>query len=107
MLYLTNTPTQLSRLFYIYKASVRALFILAILEETLRSIVRSPISTTRPPTRSGLTCHLNVRIGFPPRIEAVTYVGDDLELLALAVLRLGNGLLQTGDGLGVKLLEGS
>ena len=42
-------------LFYIYRASVRALFILAILEETLRSMVRSPISTTRPPTMSGLT----------------------------------------------------
>lgn len=38
-----------------YKESVRSLFILAMRLETLRSIVRSPISTTRPPTMSGLT----------------------------------------------------
>ena len=35
----------------------------------------------------------------------MTYVGDNLELLALAVLGLGNGLLEAGDGLGVELLE--
>lgn len=40
----------------IYRVSVSSLFILAILEETERSIVRSPISTTNPPTISGLTC---------------------------------------------------
>jgi hypothetical protein len=40
----------------VYKVSVRSLFILAILAETLRSIVLSPISTTNPPTISGLTC---------------------------------------------------
>jgi hypothetical protein len=34
-----------------------------------------------------------------------THGSDDLELLALAVLRLGNGLLETGDGLGVELLD--
>lgn len=33
-----------------------------------------------------------------------TYLGDNLELLALAVLGLGNGLLQAGDGLAVELL---
>lgn len=44
-----------SEVYLIYRASVRALFSLAILEETLRSMVRSPISTTSPPTRSGLT----------------------------------------------------
>ena len=38
-----------------YKVSVRSLFILAMRAETLRSIVRSPISTTRPPRMSGLT----------------------------------------------------
>jgi len=39
----------------IYKASWRSLFMRAILDDTLRSIVRSPISTTRPPRISGLT----------------------------------------------------
>lgn len=39
----------------IYKASVRSLFIFASLAETLRSIVRSPISTTSPPRISELT----------------------------------------------------
>lgn len=39
----------------IYRVSVRSLFILAILEETERSMVRSPISTTRPPMMSELT----------------------------------------------------
>jgi hypothetical protein len=34
------------------------------------------------------------------------YLGDNLELLALAVLRLGNGLLEAVDGLGVELLSG-
>jgi len=38
-----------------YKVSVRSLFIFAIRAETLRSIVRSPISTTSPPRISGLT----------------------------------------------------
>jgi hypothetical protein len=33
-----------------------------------------------------------------------THGGDNLELLALAVLGLGNGLLETGDGLGIELL---
>lgn len=32
------------------------------------------------------------------------YLGDNLELLALAVLRLGNGLLKAVDGLAVELL---
>lgn len=39
----------------IYRVSVRSLFILAILEETERSMVRSPISTMRPPRMSELT----------------------------------------------------
>lgn len=34
-----------------------------------------------------------------------THLGNNLELLALAVLGLGNGLLDTGDGLGVKVLQ--
>lgn len=33
-----------------------------------------------------------------------TYRGDNLELLALAVLRLGDGLLETGDRLAVEFL---
>lgn len=41
--------------FFIYRVSLSSLFILAILPETLRSMVRSPISTTSPPTMSGLT----------------------------------------------------
>ena len=32
------------------------------------------------------------------------YLGDNLELLALAELRLGNSLLETVDSLGVELL---
>ena len=40
---------------YFYRTSVRSLFILAIFDETLRSMVRSPISTTTPPTMSGFT----------------------------------------------------
>lgn len=32
------------------------------------------------------------------------YLGDNLELLALAVLGLGNGLLEAVDGLGVEFL---
>ena len=40
---------------YFHNVSVRSLFIFAIFEETLRSMVRSPTSTTRPPLISGLT----------------------------------------------------
>jgi hypothetical protein len=36
--------------------------------------------------------------------SVVTHFGNNLELLALAVLRLGDGLLETVDGLGVELL---
>ena len=39
----------------IHKASVRSLLSLAILLEIERSMVRSPISTTRPPMREGST----------------------------------------------------
>jgi hypothetical protein len=39
----------------LYRVSVSSLFILAIFEETDKSIVRSPISTTSPPTMSALT----------------------------------------------------
>jgi hypothetical protein len=35
----------------------------------------------------------------------LTHLGNNLELLALAVLGLGNGLLETGEGLGVELLR--
>lgn len=40
---------------YFYRVSVRSLFILASLEDTDKSMVRSPISTTRPPRISGFT----------------------------------------------------
>lgn len=60
-----------------YKVSVSSLFIFAILAETLRSIVRSPISTTRPPRISELTwtrlscvCH---RIGIEQYTLFVTF----------------------------------
>lgn len=42
---------------FVYRVSLSSLFILAIFAETLRSIVRSPISTTKPPLMSGLTCN--------------------------------------------------
>ena len=38
-----------------HKVSVKSLFIFEIFEETLRSIVRSPISTTKPPLISEFT----------------------------------------------------
>lgn len=34
-----------------------------------------------------------------------THLGNNLELLALAELRLGNSLLKTGNGLGIELLR--
>ncbi|KXS94400.1 hypothetical protein AC578_7792 [Pseudocercospora eumusae] len=48
--------TRLSQ--HIYRDSWRSLFILAIFDETERSMVRSPISTTRPPRMSGWTYNL-------------------------------------------------
>jgi len=42
--------------FVVYKASVSNLFNLAILLETERSMVLSPISTTRPPMISVSIC---------------------------------------------------
>ena len=39
----------------LHNVSVSSLFIFDIFEETLRSIVRSPISTIKPPMMSGLT----------------------------------------------------
>ena len=55
---------------HIYKVSESSLFMRAILADTLRSIVLSPISTIRPPRISGLTCsrrsanQRRVRMGF-------------------------------------------
>lgn len=72
--------------------------------------MRSPISTMRPPTMSGLTCEECVNISavsLSQRTSCLdTHLGDDLELLALAVLGLGDGLLEARDGLVVKLLQG-
>jgi len=59
-----HTKDLLVNLKCFYKVSVRSLFILAIREETLRSIVRSPISTMSPPWMSGLT--LLVTLSFLP-----------------------------------------
>ena len=38
------------------------------------------------------------------RTKSDTHLGDNLELLALAELRLGDSLLKTRDGLGVEFL---
>jgi hypothetical protein len=57
-------PLSLLRFANIYKVSLSSLFILAILPETDRSMVRSPISTTRPPLISGLT--LETTLSFSP-----------------------------------------
>jgi hypothetical protein len=61
--HLTSKST-LSAERYIYKVSLSSLFILAILAETDRSMVRSPISTTSPPRISGLT--LDTTLSFWP-----------------------------------------
>ena len=50
-----NTTARLLQIVDAYSVSVKSLFIFEIFEETLRSIVRSPISTTRPPLISGFT----------------------------------------------------
>jgi hypothetical protein len=49
---------------YIYKVSLSSLFILDILAATDRSMVRSAISTMRPPLISGLT--LGTTLSFWP-----------------------------------------
>lgn len=84
---------------------------MAILEETLRSIVLSPISTTRPPTISGLTWKyqglaihaLNCgRESVRPEGRE-TYLVGNLELLASTdVLGLADGGLETVNGLVVE-----
>lgn len=60
----------------IYTASVRALLRRLILDETLRSMVRSPISTMRPPRTSGLTfiqCQYTTGLGRGCRGEGVPW----------------------------------
>ena len=52
---LPNTPSHFLKTVDPYRVSVNSLFIFEIFEETLRSIVRSPISTTKPPWISGFT----------------------------------------------------
>lgn len=47
---------------YIYKVSLRSLFILAILAATDLSMVRSAISTMSPPRISGLTLGTTLRV---------------------------------------------
>jgi hypothetical protein len=73
-----------------YKASVKSLFSLAILDEIEESIVRSPISTTRPPRIVGSTC---AEISVETCVTSVdTDLVGDLQLLALAnVLGFSNG----------------
>lgn len=69
----------------IYRVSVRSLFILAILAETERSMVRLPISTTNPPIISGLTCaHVRISLGqHAAMIQPYPYLVGNLQLLAL------------------------
>lgn len=99
-----------------YRLSVRSLFILLMRAETLRSMVRSPTSTTSPPIISGLTCKIDVWVHVSIQKErrqcslhnrrVSTYSVGNLELLALAdVGGLGNGSLQTRQSLGVKSLR--
>ena len=89
-----------------HSESVNSLFIFAIFDETLRSIVLSPISTTKPPIISGLTYSI-----FSPTIKGfffffrVTYLCHDLELLALAVLRFCYRSLQPLECFGVEFLH--
>lgn len=62
--------------------------------------------------RSGLTCILSISLLSQTRTETTwiqggTHVGDDLELLALAVLGLRNSLFETRDALAVEFLSRS
>lgn len=68
-----------------YRVSVKSLFIFEIFEETLRSIVRSPISTTKPPLISGLTLR-SVSFREEPIHPTALYLGYNLESFALAIL---------------------
>ena len=79
-----NKQKKLRRL--VYKVSVRSLFIFAMREETLRSIVRSPISTTRPPRISGFTCLACISkvIFGNGQVKGWVYLVGDLELLSLS-----------------------
>lgn len=82
--------------FLSYSWSVNSLFILDTLAATLISIVRSPISTTNPPSRSGLTYTPVSTHSLEPAslVSPKAHLGNDLELLALAVLGLGHGSFQ-------------
>ena len=65
--------------YYSYKASVNALFILLIFDDTARSIVLSPISTIRPPKMSGLICQERL-VAFMGRDRSTcpsTYLGNN------------------------------
>lgn len=85
-----------------YRVSVKSLFILAILEETERSMVLSPISTINPPRISGLIYYFNQYfLQFLPM--SATYLVGHLELLSLAYVgRLGNSILQARESSGIE-----
>ena len=68
-----------------YRVSVKSLFIFEIFEETLRSIVRSPISTTKPPLISGLTLR-SVSFCEEPIHATALYLGYHLKPFALTIL---------------------
>ena len=68
-----------------YRVSVKSLFIFEIFEETLRSIVRSPISTTKPPLISGLTLR-SVSFCEEPIHPTALYLGYHLKPFALTIL---------------------
>ena len=73
-------------------------------EETLRSMVRSPTSTTSPPTMSGLTwvMLISTHDRYISDSKGAHVIGD-LKLLALAdVGRLGNSSLEPVESLVVK-----
>lgn len=68
-----------------YRVSVNSLFIFEIFEETLRSIVRSPISTTKPPLISGLTLR-SVSFCEEPVHPTALYLGYHFKPFALTIL---------------------
>lgn len=87
-----------------HSVSVKSLFIFAIFDETLKSMVLSPTSTIKPPFMSGFTCIL-INMLIDVRAIHVTDLGYDLKLLALTVFRLRDGSLQSLESLCIEFLE--
>ena len=67
--------------------SVKSLFIFDIFEETLRSMVLSPISTINPPLISGFTLK-RISLCKQPQFMFHTNLRNNLQLFALTILRL-------------------